>query len=303
MDFNTQGTVSPPVRCDWLDVTYPTDCALGGDVSDLLAGLQCSVRRVSDSVLEFRLPGAEWGNIQLGDSTRGWSRLSASGGSCEALRAVSAFGEYLSVIGSHPHTVTRLDACMDVSLHAPPIIGNLVRRYPPDSLVYLSRKGVRPDYYLKPSPDGGHTGTFYAGPLRSRGLIVTARVYDKAREILDRTGEVVGPRTRYEIVCRKGSKVSLRDAYSPLALFWHFASPALLNAPPGQLPWVPFDGDQWAPGARPEIPAYERLKRRVDASVDLDGLIALANDMPGDGPRVLLRLLQNRIGLRNLAAA
>lgn len=301
MDYNIQGRVSPPVRCDWLDVTFPTDSLLGGDVSDLLAGLQCSSRRVSDSVLEFRLPGAEWGNIQLGDSSRGWSRLSASGGSCEALRGVSAFGEYASLIGSYPHTVTRLDAAMDVPLPAPPIITALVSRYPSDSLVHLTRKGVRPDYYLKPTLDGGYTGTFYAGPLRSRGLIVTARVYDKSRERFDRTGVDVGPLTRFEVVCRKGSRVTLRDAYDPLSLFWHFAAPALLPLPDGIPPWSPFDGDTWAPGAR-TVDDYQRLRSRVDASVDIDLLADLADKVTG-GRLELLRLLRNRLGLRHVAIA
>jgi hypothetical protein len=301
VDYSIQARVSPPVRCDWLDVTFPTDSPLGGAVSDLLAGHQCSSRRLSDSVLEFRLPCAEWGNIQLGDSSRGWSRLSASGGSCEALRHVSAFAEYLSLIGSYPHTVTRLDACMDVPLPAPPVISALVSQYPADSLVYLTRKGVRPDYYLKPTPDGGYTGTFYAGPLRSRGLIVTARVYDKSRERLDRVGEDIGPRTRYEVVCRKGSRVTLRDAYDPFPLFWHFAAPALLPLPDGVPAWAPFVGDLWAPGARP-VDDYQRLRSRVESSVDLDLLAALADKVTG-GRLELLRLLRNRLGLIDVSIA
>lgn len=301
MDYNTQCLTLPPVRCDWLDVTFPTGSPLGGDVSDFLAGHQCSVKRASDSVLEFRLPGAEWGNIQLGDSARGWSRLSASGGSCEALRQLSAFGEYLALIGAYPHTLTRLDACMDVPVPGPSIIGALVAQYPPDSFVFLSRKGVRPDYNLQPSSCGGLTGTFYAGPLRYGKSKRSGRVYDKRAEVLRRTGVDVGPLTRYEVTARKGVGATLRDAHDPLPLFWHIASPALLPLPPGVPSWAPFDGDLWSPGAQP-VDDYQRLRSRVASSVDLDLLADLADKVSG-GRMELLRLVRNRLGLRGVVIA
>lgn len=301
MHNNTQMIVSPPVRCDWLDVTYPTGSLLGEDVSDLLAGLQCSAKRVGDSVLEFRFPCAERGNIQLGDSSQGWSRLSASGGSCEALRQQSSFGEYLALVGSYPHTLTRLDACMDVPLSGPAIVSALVAQYPPDSLVQLSRKGVRPDYNLQPSPCGLLTGTFYAGPLRYGKSKRSARVYDKRAEVLRRTGVDVGPLTRYEVTARKGVGASLRDAYDPLSLFWHIASPALLPAPDGIPSWSPFVGELWAPGPRP-VDDYHRLRSRVESSVDLDLLADLADRVTG-GRLELLRLLRNKLGLRHVSIA
>lgn len=301
MDNNTRLSALPPVRCDWLDVTFPTECALGDDVSDFLSGQHCSVKRIRNSVLEFRLPGAEWGNIQLGDSSRGWSRLSASGGSCEALRQLSAFGEYLALLGSYPHSVTRLDACMDVPLPGPAIVGALVQQYPPGSLVYLTRKGVSPDYYLKPNLAGETTGSFYAGPLRSRGLTVTARVYDKRQQMVDMFGSDVGPRTRYEIVCRKGSNVTLRDASAPLPLFWHFASPALLARPADVPSWSPFLGDTWAPGAGPRLSDRNRLLARVESSVDFGLLIEFADRLGGDGRRELFRMLRHRLGLHDVA--
>lgn len=301
MDNNTRLPALPPVRCDWLDVTFPTECALGDDVSDFLAGLNCSAKRVRDSVLEFRLPGAEWGNIQFGESSQGWSRLSASGGSCEALRQLSAFGEYLALLGSYPHSVTRLDACMDVPLPGPAIVGALVKQYPPDSLVRLSRKGVRPDYNLQPSLCGGITGTFYAGPLRYGKAKISARVYDKQAEVLSRTGHDIGALTRYEVTARKGVGASLRDASRPLELFWHIASPALLARPAAVPPWTPFLGETWAPGAIPRASDRNRLLARVESSVDFGLLIEFADRLGADGRRELFRMVRHRLGLHDIA--
>jgi hypothetical protein len=300
MDYNTSG--SSAIRCDWLDVTFPADSPLLGALAGFLLDHGASARRVNDQTVEYRFPWAEWGNIRIEQSIRGWGRASASGGSCEALRAISAFGQYVSLIGEYPHSLTRLDVCLDIPGPASPVIMALVDRYPPGSQVYLTRKGVDTDYHLQPTASRGFTGTFYAGNKRGAAR-VTARVYDKQAERL-RFGVVIAPLTRYEITVRKRCGATLRDVLDPSALFWNFAAPALLDAPPGQLPWVPFDGDQWAPGARPEITAYERLKRRVDASVDLASLVDLANDFPGDtGIVVLFRLLQTRLGLRSAATA
>lgn len=295
MDYNTIG--SSPIRCDWLDVTFPADSALSGVLAGFLHDHGAPARRINDQTVEYRFPWAEWGNIRLEQSLRGWGRASASGGSCEALRGISAFGQYLSLIGEYPHSLTRLDICLDLPTPASPVIMALVDRYPPGSLVYLTRKGVDVDYNLQPVAPRGFTGTFYAGNKRGAAR-VTARVYDKQSERL-KFGVTIPPLTRYEITVRKRCGATLRDVSDPASLFWHYAAPALLDAPPGQLPWVPFTGDQWAPGARPALSDYERLARRVDASVDLESLMALADTLPGASGRVaLLRLLQRRIGAR-----
>lgn len=300
MDYSTgKPNFVPRVNCDWLDVTFPTDSPLWDEAVDFFASLRAISLRLNDSALEFRLPNAEWGNFHLQSSNRGWSRLSASGGSCEALRGLSAFSEYLGLIGCHPHTVTRLDACLDVFTPAPPIISSLVSQYPPDSLVYLTRKGVSPDYILKPMVGGGYSGTFYAPALRKKAKVM-ARVYDKQLERFQRAGIEAGPWTRYEGVFRKGIGVTLRDAYDPAPLFWHYMSPAIISAPPGVTPWSPFEGDTWGPG-RVDVDPYHRLRRRVEDSVDLDNLISLADSLPSGGRMDLFRLLRNRLGLREIS--
>lgn len=299
---NLNGATPPLASCDCLDVTFDPECGLWDDVCDFLSGLSASARRKGEGVLEYRLPEASWGNFQLSDFGKGWARLSASGASCAALRGRGVFDEYLHLVGAYPCVVTRLDACLDFYVPAPPVIQSLVKQYPLDSLVYLTRKGVPTDYNLQPTADGGLTGTFIAGPLRLCKSKVSARVYDKQWERLRRAGEITGPWLRYEVTARKGTGVTLRDASNPTALFWHYASPALLNAPPGQKPWVPFDGDTWGPGRVASDP-YLQLRKRVELSPDLENLIRLADELTSDGRSHLLRLIRNRLGLRDIAVA
>lgn len=296
MDYNTVG--SPPIRCDWLDVTYPADSPLSDALAGFLHDHGAPARRLNEQTVEYRLPWADWGNVRLERSHRGWGRASASGGSCEALRGVSAFDQYLALLGEHPHSLTRLDLCMDLPVPASPIIMGLVDRYPPGSQVYLTRKGVGTDYNLQPTAARGFTGTFYAGDKRGSAR-VTARVYDKQAERL-KFGVDIAPLTRYEITIRKRCGATLRDVSEPVPLFWNYAAPALLDAPPGIPVWVPFTGDQWAPGARPGLSPQERLRRAIDASVDIENFMRLADECGPEGRLDLLRGVRNRVGLRSV---
>lgn len=298
VDFSTSlYSLHGSVFCDWLDVTFPSDSPLWLDLHDFFLGESCQSKALGDSV-DFRHPLASWGSFQLHRSSQGWSRISASGGSCNALRVSGSWGDYLSLLGSYPHTVTRVDATLQLQVDASPVIRSLVDRYPPDSLVYLTRKGVKPDYYLRPAlyAGGGLTGTFYAGSLKKGSSKASVRVYDKRNERLDRAGDDVGPCLQIEVTGRKGLGVSLRDAYAPGPLFWHLASPSILNRPEGVSDWVPFDGELWSPGRVSPEP-YARLQSSVSSSVDLETLADLADKCGESGRLQLLRLIRSRLGL------
>lgn len=302
MDLNTSSLEAlPPVFCDWLDVTFPVDSPLWGDVAGFLLDLGCTAREMGPAKVNYRLPDAEWGSVQLSASTQGWSRISTSGASCGALRALDEFDNYLSIIAAHPHTVTRIDSALDFSVDAPPIIQALCEKYPPESKVNLTRKGISPTYELSPLPGNkGITGTFYAGDLRKRQKVM-ARVYDKQAERASR-GVDIPPRVRYELVTRKGVGITLLDAQNPTPLFFHFMSPALLNKP-SQVPgWEPFTGELWAPG-RPDINPYARLKNRINTSVDLQSMLELADSIGPDGRHQLLRMIRSHLGLTCSIAA
>jgi hypothetical protein len=85
-------------------------------------------------------------------------------------------------------------------------------------------------------------------------------------------------------------------------MFFHFMAPALLERPADLAPWVPNVDGTWCPGAPPSDP-YQRLKRRVDFSVDLDSMLAIADTLAGDGRLHLLSLLRSRLGLRGVSVA
>ena len=71
---------------------------------------------------------------------------------------------------------------------------------------------------------------------------------------------------------------SLRDAGDPEAMFWHFASPALLKRPPGIPDWEPTGSPDWTMPDFLVEPA-EVLKRRVETSADLTALITLSDQL------------------------
>lgn len=297
MDYNIPGR--SPVFCDWLDVTFPKDSPAIPELAVFLAELGLLARRINPDRVEYRLPLADWGNILLETPrSKGWCRASASGGSCEALRAISSFDDYLRILSDHPCNVTRLDATLDLPVPTSPIIASMIDRYPPGSLIYHTRKGVPVNYNLQPVLGGGLTGTVYGGNLRAHSRVLS-RVYDKQAQALNIRGDVIGPRTRFEIVARRDLGVTLRDAHDPAALFWHFASPSLLDAPSGAPVWVPFAGEGWSLPKLPPVDPVLRLQRVVESSVDLENMLLLAGKLPGDGPTYLLRLLQNRLGLRH----
>lgn len=291
-----QGAATPHAFCDYLDVTYPADSPVWSEVSDVLSRAQASFRNLVPSGIECRFFEV-YGVLRV-SSGANWLRISASGGVCSHLRDIGLFEAYLHALGSSPHRVTRLDASLDVAVDGSQVIKGLMGRYGPDDPVYLTRKGIRAKPLLTPrASDGALTGTFYVGH-RSKAR-VTARVYDKAQERLDNAGLVIPPLTRYEVTLRKDVGVTLRDAFDPTAAFWHFASPALLQAPPGVPGWSPSEiGWESSPVKRDP---FEKLASRVNRSSELDQLIELA-DACGEGGRLdLLRLLRSRLQLFDVA--
>lgn len=303
-DSSTLGAPAHPlVFCDWLDVTFPSDSGLWLDLQDFLLGQCCSSKSLKEETTEYRHPFAQWGSFQLLRSSQGWSRISASGGSCKALKVSKGWGEYLSLIGSYPHTVTRVDTTMQIAVDAAPFVMGLVDRYIPGNPVKLTRKGVKPDCILKPILYGGKglTGTFYAGRLDSGSSKASGRVYDKRNEQMDRHGVDIGPCLQIEMTGRKGLGVTLRDAYDPAPLFWHLASPAILPLPAGVMPWSPFTGELWSPGRIDPVDPYSRLASRVAQSVDLGVLSDLADACGDAGKFQLLRLIRSRLGLNHVS--
>lgn len=272
---------------DWLDVTFaPTDFPYR-EISNFLHSLEAH-RVKSDQTVDCWSVGD--GKINV-ESRQRFARVSASGASLVFLRSVKKYTDFLSILADSPHRVTRIDAAIDVFTDAAPIIKNLRRKYP--VTCKLSQKPVKTKTILAARPwDEVQSGTFYVGRRGSGD--VRAKVYDKALEAFERRNEQLPPTARYEVTVGKGFSPTLRDAADPTALFWHFASPALLKAPKGVPQWESKPLEGWSMPVRLHEPA-EVLKRRIESSPDLRSLVALAWEIGPNGPEYMESLIHRLI--------
>lgn len=274
------------VFCDWLDVTFsPADtplCLLEGFLLDLGAIVRGDgAYGVGPGVLKV-------------DRRARFLRVSASGSALAYMRDAGAFLAYLDILASAPHRVTRLDAALDVPRDGPDVLSELHSRYP-DGQVSLGRKSLSVRRFLDVRPDGRETGTYYVG--HRSAARATARVYDKAWERLQKAGESGPPRTRYEVTVRKDYGATLRDAAEPRRLFWHVASPALLEQPGDVEPWDSGWGGGWRAVDLPDPLPADILGRRVESSPELDLLAGIADRMGPEGRVWLARRLLARLGV------
>jgi len=275
------------VFCDWLDVTAPpseeqritSELGLVFGASDGL--------KLADGLYEV---GA--GKVKLGTS-RGVYRVSLSGASIRMLEVTGLWADVLSVLGSWPHRVTRLDAALDMAYDGADAIEALQGSYPRGE-VRLTQRPIKVTEMLCTRPDGRKTGTWYAG--HRSGAEVTCRVYDKAQQLLDTRGESGPPMTRVELTVRKGPGPTLRDAYEPERIFWHFVAPAILKRPESVPDW----SNGWAEGwrmERSEILPMDALKRRIEYSGELASIIELADALGPFGRQMAVRLIADKLGV------
>lgn len=277
-----------PIICDWLDVTFSPSEAPWPSVNRILLAAGFEAESADRTSFTYRLGR---GFVKFGPS-RGSLRASFSGAACAALREHGTWDDLLSELSSVPHRVTRVDAALDLSLDGADMVDLMRQRYP-SGQVNLSRKAVATSLVLAVRPDGRETGTWYAG--RHTKARFTARVYDKAWQLLQKFGEVIPPRTRVEVTASGGdSGATLRDAAQPAALFWYLAAPAILDAPEGAPVWTPNRDLGWVAPTKPFDPAA-LLKRRVESCAMLDALALLADDLGPNGRDYLLGLLEKRI--------
>lgn len=284
--------------CDFLSVSTPSGEweAMRGDVLPVLQEVGAST--------EFEnADGALW---RVGEGTVKASRrgvvwcLSATGAVLAALRLARLGGEYLSAIGAHAHRVTRVDASLDRTEDTPPVIRRLLEAVASEGLA-ISRKRVPPAHvtrYVTRRPDGEDSGTAYFGKPSAE---VRAVVYDKRLERMAHGLADVGPLTRYELRVRSGMNPTLRDAYAPAPMFWHFMSPAFLAAPEGVGEWVG-QGEPLSLVRAPRALPAARLARRVEDSAEVAALLALADEVGPRGFDFLVGQLAKLHGRRQVVA-
>jgi len=279
------------VICDWLDVTTHPDSGLSDSVLGFVSGIGVDFIG-SDNSLSVRFP--EGGVLRV-DKKSSYSRISASGSVLAYLRMQNKFNDYLDLLGSVPHKVTRLDAAYDTDEDGAKVFSRLKRKYR-EKPVMLTRQGLKANFVSEfREVDGKETGSFYAGHRTKSG--VTGCVYDKALEILQRTGATDGlPRSRYELRVRSSIGPTLRDAAEPDKLFWHFMSPALIRKPKGFKidSWVSGWGGGWTSDKpSPPDPAGS-IRYLLEASLVFERLEVLADDLGPNGRQYLRRQLNKR---------
>ena len=265
--------------CDALTVTFPDDYwhqvrqAILPELDAIGMGVEVDVQRL----VLWRAPGGA--GVVRAEVVNAVRVLSISGAVCGGLRGAGRWGAMLAAIGQFPHRVTRLDATLDVAADAPPILSAVAALARAGGLS-MTRKAVRPrdvTSLLSLRDDGELSGTLYVG---SRRAGVRLCLYDKRKERMDNGLLDVGPLTRYELRVGSSAGVSLRDAFSPVGLFWHFLPGEVLPCPAGVAPWAPTEGGYDLDRPEPLTPA-ERLYRRVQDSAELAALVKLASEFPG----------------------
>lgn len=292
------------VFCDDLRVSIPLDDWEGirEEVSAVLADAGFGEEYETDTAKGWRAGG---GTVRSERMNR-VRVLSASGAALAGLRIAKQFGRYLATLGSVPHKVTGMHATLDVRESTPEVLTRLVAKAESDDGLRAGRKRIPVSAlqrYLSRLPDGRDTGSIYCG---SKSVEIRPVVYDKRRERLDKGGSDLGfDLTRYELRLR-GVGATLRDAYEPTSIFWHYMAPDFLPLPQGVLDWAPNgDGFSVTP-PEPVLPAA-RLLRRVEASADFADLVRLAGAFPG-GIDYLCALVRRtdrggKLGVQGLAPA
>lgn len=290
-------TYSVP-SADWVSVSFPA--GLASLVLDALRPVVSDISGVSAMSTGNGWVFPSGGLIQARSrSGSPVAVISASGTALAVLRSVRAYTDYLRVLSSDVHRLTRLDVALDVLVDAPPLLEVLYSRAKAGG-VSLTRKALDPVRHVSrwQSPDsaGLDTGTVYLGGKTAE---VRARVYDKRLERLVSGLPDPGPWLRAELTVTSAMGISLKDAWEPAPVFWHFMAGVLegvVTRPSAVPAWVP-GGDSvgFALPPRPVLDPMQRLERRLEHSSDLQDLCELARSIRGGAILVYRRL--RRLGL------
>lgn len=228
-------------------------------------------------------------------STRGFVAItSLSGVVLAKLRAAELLASFLHAVAPNNPRVSTLDMFVDIPIAGADIVPALYARSRSSGVALTRKLATKIHALVKPGPDGRDTGTVYIGDRRTHD--VSARVYDKQAERVEKGFADPGPCTRYELTVRGAVGTSLADVYDPTRLFYHFASPGLLTLPPGMPPWTPTPFERNLHEFRPyeEPMPYQRMKSLVESSADMQRLVKLAQSTSG-GDALLLHLVRQAL--------
>jgi hypothetical protein len=280
-------SISDPF-CDWLDVTCHPESTFLSEVSQFLAYHFCPVAFVKDGYAGSTTGYRVGSGILTLESSKNFHRASASGSCVREFVKLGVFRDYVNILGSVAHNVTRLDVAVDLATDAPAFLRGLESRYP-DDVFSFGRKSLRVTrLYSARASDRALTGTWYVGHRSSAR--VTARVYDKQAESLEKRGEVLPPTTRIELTFKKDYNCSLYDVLMPESLFYSHASPSLLDAPDKYIaPWSPKGLVPWVSTPKDHTLTLDRFDSRVSHSPELLKIAELGAQFGDAGKAAVMR--------------
>lgn len=286
--------VRSDVLCDWLSVTCSPIDSFVEALCDWLTIHGFSVEFYDDRTSTFVVGS---GKIRV-EKKHNFHSASASGGALAVLREHGLFRDYVNLLGSVGHKVTRLDVALDVAVDAPVVLSRLCKVYGQGEFKF-GRKALRVKTLFENRPgDNAQTGTWYAG--HKSNARVTARVYDKQLERA-RYGIITPPQTRYELTFRKDYGCSLWDALMPKSIFYSHSNGLVDPPTDGYVLWdkdalVSWDEDSdevvttaWKSEPVDTDLTIERFAKAVRYSPDLIRLAALAARFGTQGEAIVLR--------------
>lgn len=215
-------------------------------------------------------------------------KIEAKGQFLDLLRRRGRYTEFLTVLSLFPHKVTRLDVTADFAVPAPEFVNALMASVQTGSLAF-TRKQINPQkckFLQSVNAENVLTGCVYL----AQGADISAKVYDKQAERMDKAGISIPSRTRVEISLNRGAGATLRDASMPEVAFQHFAGKFLVDCP--VVDWQPM-GEGFQQDPPRTVNTLDRINYLADTSMDLRSLVALLADHNGDVDKALahLRLL------------
>lgn len=299
--FQVSAVVRDPFT-DWLTVTFPRDfdAAVRDGVESILglcgavtASADKSLYVVGRLVADGKLD--RFGSVKLESKGQGFFLLSTSGGVLERMRDCGVFMDYLALLGSFPHRVTRLHATCDYLVLSPGAVIREVKDIASAGQVQLSRKALPASqclFILAPGADGLDTGTIYLGEQKKSDI--TAKVYDKQRERLSRGLRDPGSIVRVELSLGSEVGATLRDVADPSGVYYHYAGRMLVQRPQGLPEWSG-NAEGFTLPPRRVVSPLERMQRLLEESYELRQLVDLACAAHKDhAAAVLARIFRER---------
>lgn len=182
---------------------------------------------------------------------------------CSYLRDYGALDEFYGVIYSlEDYRITRADLTVDVSCHAPDYLDILDTmllngeiRFPDGK---VATHNGRPVEYTEAKERSG--GLYYNKRTAER----CGKIYDKAKERLDKVGKLIAPTLRIEQTLSNKLGLTIADLKNPAAIYYHHLPPVLMDKPPDVPEWEPYALENGFKVDRQLLTNGQRIKRLLD---------------------------------------